>query len=100
MSQLIAAKTAADTTGTEFTVTISTSIWCYGADGSESVGVINQKNSDGSWEPLKASLNPEKAPTLVVLSGVRTSALIVQPGTYQFVKYETVGTVGVDYIEG
>jgi len=100
MSQLIAAKTAADTTGTEFTVTTATSIWCYDAEGSEPVGIVNQKNSDDSWSPLKASFDTGKAPVQVVLTGVRTSALIVQPGTYQFIKYETTGTVGVDYIEG
>lgn len=95
MAALIIAKTAAETSA-DFTVTTGSGVSCYGMDGSEHVGKVEQKNSDGTYTSLKSRIDPNKQAIDVSLDGIVTSFVITKPGTYRLVKAVTIGTVGVD----
>lgn len=95
MAQLIAATTSSAAMS-DFTVTSKSRISCYGMNGSETVGTVYQKNSDASYTPLKARLDPAKSAVNVVMSGININFTIVSPGEYGFLKSETDGTVGID----
>jgi len=99
MAAYIAAKTAADNTGADITVTTAMGVSCYGMRGVELVGVLLTKNSDGTYTRTKDRIDPSKAPVDVILSGAMKDFTITKPGTYKIEKFETVGTAGID-IEG
>ncbi len=102
MAEYISARTAAVAIGdaTEFTVTTSTGVSCYGAHGDEVVGQVYKKNSDDTFSLLNARTNPAANPRPVVLTGRHMAFPIVQAGTYKIVKQLTKGTVGIDIEEG
>lgn len=99
MSEYIAPATAASN-GDDFIVSTSVGISCYGMIGSEVVGKVEIKNSDGTYKTLTSRINPNQTPVDVVLSGNHLEDfVIVRPGTYRITKLKTKGIVGID-IEG
>jgi len=99
MAEYIAANTAA-ATGDDFIVDTSVGVSCYGMLGSEVVGKVELKNSDGTYKTLTSRINPNQTPVDVILSGnYLEDFVIVKPGTYRITKLLTKGVVGID-IEG
>lgn len=81
----------------DFVVATTAGVSCYGmSSGSEFVGTVYQKNSDGTYSPLRARKNPSKSPVIVTLTGITSAFTITQPGTYRIQKELTNGTVGID----
>jgi len=99
MAEYIAAKTEADATGADFTVDTPVGVSCYGAWGSEIVGTVMKKNSDGTYKPLTSRINPNASSVDVKVRGDQEDFVIVKPGTYMIEKHATNGVAGID-IEG
>lgn len=96
MAEYIAASTAASN-GADFTVETAVGVSCYGMIGSEIVGRVEEKNSDGTYKTLTSRMNPNQTPVNVILSGNYLEDFsIVKPGTYRIVKLATKGVVGID----
>ena len=81
---------------TEFTVTGPTHVHCFPESGSQYVGKIVVKNSDGSYADFKASRQPGKAAVTVTLDQINSSILIDANGTYAFDKSTTTVAIGID----
>lgn len=95
-TELIAATTSA-ATSSDFTVTDKTGISAYGfTSGSEFVAYVDKKNSDGSYDPLYATINPQKQPVRVVIDGLNRSFTISKIGVYRIRKLATEVAIGVD----
>lgn len=95
MEYIPAGKTKVE--GADFTVAAGSPVGlsCYGG-GSGAIGRVEQKNSDGSYTPLMARLDPAKAPVQVVLSGLMSSLTVVKPGTFRVVKFSSAEDTGID----
>ena len=95
-TQLIAATTSA-VNSSDFTVTSGTGLSCYGfVTGSEFVGIVDKKNSDGSYDSLYTIINPLHKPVRVELSGLFRSFTVAKPGVYRVRKFATDIAIGVD----
>ena len=96
MTQYIAADTLPDATGADIVVSSPVGVSCYGAQGSEIVGSVMKKNSDGSYDPLRSRIDPHKTPVEVKLTGIQSAFTLTKPGTYKIIKESTNGTAGID----
>ena len=95
MGNILAATTSGGTSS-EFTVSDPVHVHVFPNNGLEFVGIVEKKNSDGSFSAFKAEPEPGAQPIAVDLNQARSSRLITAPGTYRVVKSPTVAAIGVD----